>query len=396
MAIVAVAAFSLATLLRLRLAPVPAPVSRETVIPEKQAPVSTMAPTTAAQKVVLSADLEKVVLAGSDSPAKLDISPDGKTIAGQVKSSSSLPGVVLLWDTRTGALKPIQPAVEEGSLGVVSFSSDSRSLIIGRWTTVRKGYFSVLDVATGTRRTIDPPTGYEDSVMGYETSLALGPSPSTGHETMLALRAPWYKRGESGTVVSRAVLLLNTATTRPTGVLPLSLIPTTVGSSDGDGHDQGLDFTEDGKTLAVPISGARVQLWDVATRKPKLTLTPTGWGTEIRVFSPHGDLLATATSDDTHVTLYDTYSGKKLRDVEASGQGFIAGMDFSSDGKLLAVAMQDGSIKIYSTPHLAFRNGQFRPVPHPELLADVAFAPDNKAVLFTTVNPPTLYRWRIK
>jgi WD40 repeat protein len=63
-------------------------------------------------------------------------------------------------------------------------------------------------------------------------------------------------------------------------------------------------FSPDGKTLATATDKGAVQFWDVASGKPRQTLSGhRGWIEELR-FSPDGRLLATAGTDST-ILLWD-------------------------------------------------------------------------------------------
>lgn len=87
--------------------------------------------------------------------------------------------------------------------------------------------------------------------------------------------------------------------------------------------------------------------------KPELVLQ-TGYNSLIGatrlVFSPDGRLLATATFRSNTIKLWETATGRKLRDLSSSGQtapGIAPYIAFSRDGRLIATATADNSVKIW-------------------------------------------------
>jgi WD40 repeat protein len=87
--------------------------------------------------------------------------------------------------------------------------------------------------------------------------------------------------------------------------------------------------------------------------KPELVLQ-TGYnnlyGATRLVFSPDGRLLATATFRSNTVKLWETATGRKLRDISSSGQnapGLAPYVAFSRDGRLIATATADNSVKVW-------------------------------------------------
>jgi WD40 repeat protein/uncharacterized caspase-like protein len=87
--------------------------------------------------------------------------------------------------------------------------------------------------------------------------------------------------------------------------------------------------------------------------KPELVLQ-TGYnrffGATRLVFSPDGRLLATATFRSNTIKLWETATGRKLRELSSAGQGtpgiapFVA---FSRDNRLIAAAASDNSVKVW-------------------------------------------------
>ncbi|HET7287199.1 MAG TPA: hypothetical protein VFI71_06995, partial [Pyrinomonadaceae bacterium] len=87
--------------------------------------------------------------------------------------------------------------------------------------------------------------------------------------------------------------------------------------------------------------------------KPELVLQ-TGYnnfyGATRLVFSPDGKLLATATMRSNTVSLWETATNRKLRDLSTSGQsspGFAPTIAFSNDSRLIAAAAGDNSVAVW-------------------------------------------------
>jgi WD40 repeat protein len=113
-------------------------------------------------------------------------------------------------------------------------------------------------------------------------------------------------------------------------------------------------FTPNGKTLALAGQGiandfARVHLWDVATSKEvrrfpmPVNHRPFAW---LASFSPDGALLAAGCDK---VYLLDAVTGA-VRHTLPMGRSHATALAFAPDGKLLATADEDGSLRLWD-PH---------------------------------------------
>jgi WD40 repeat protein/uncharacterized caspase-like protein len=87
--------------------------------------------------------------------------------------------------------------------------------------------------------------------------------------------------------------------------------------------------------------------------KPELVLQ-TGYNTFMGatrlVFSPDGRLLATSTFRSSTIKLWETSTGRELRDLSTGGQnstGMSPFVAFSADGRLLAAAAGNNSVKVW-------------------------------------------------
>jgi WD40 repeat protein len=116
-----------------------------------------------------------------------------------------------------------------------------------------------------------------------------------------------------------------------------------------------VSYSPDGKTLASGSWPAPIGLWDVATGQERATLT----GHERSVnsvvdipavcsvaYSPDGKTLASASNDGT-IKLWDVAGGKEWAALRHMGHVSVA---FSPDGKTLTSGSIDGTIKLWDVP----------------------------------------------
>ena len=123
--------------------------------------------------------------------------------------------------------------------------------------------------------------------------------------------------------------------------------------------------------------------------KPELVLQ-TGYnnfyGATRLVFSPDGKLLATATVRSNTVSLWETATNRKLRDLSTSGQstpGFAPSIAFSRDSRLIAAAGGDNSVTVWDV--MSGRELQRLAGSQGTVMASIgiyflAFTPDNRLV----------------
>ena len=118
---------------------------------------------------------------------------------------------------------------------------------------------------------------------------------------------------------------------------------------------EGVDFSPDGKTLAVAGGKGRVELWDVATRKERRELkdpAATSGQPMLSVvrYSPDGSVIAAGPQETNHVTLWSTASGRVIgRPIITNppGTGGAQSIAFSPDSKRIAVPGAQGTVGIW-------------------------------------------------
>lgn len=289
-------------------------------------------------------------------------SPDGSTLA-----SASYDGTVLLWKVipihegpkarlGKGTIHDMQFSADNTRLAVASsvgiwlydaetcqevamltgytsgvqnvvFSPDSSTLASASWD----GTVRLWDVDTGSHiKTFD---GIFGGTLGFDSSIAFSPD------------------GGNLAIASHSGVRLWDV---DTGENTLTL------TTDGIRDVRCVVFNHKGSILAsasasashvIHVGGSRakeanlnnfIHLWDVATGKHLKTLAHTGHTHDIhRVgFSPNGDTLASASSNEIH--LWDVATGKKAKSFKRRKDS-IRSIAFSSDGRTLTIAGADNN-----------------------------------------------------
>jgi WD40 repeat protein len=112
-----------------------------------------------------------------------------------------------------------------------------------------------------------------------------------------------------------------------------------------------LTFSPDGKALAIGDDDDQVRLVDAGRWTERITLPGRffGFGVMTLEYSPDGRFLAAGSAfNDSRILVWDTKTDKRVATLEGH-QGFIANVTFSPDGKLLASASGDQTIKLWNT-----------------------------------------------
>ena len=132
-------------------------------------------------------------------------------------------------------------------------------------------------------------------------------------------------------------------------------------------------FSPDGKTLAVGNRNSFTCLFDVQSGE-RLHVLRNRSSQEL-MFDPTGRFLAVAYVDGD-IQLWDVATGQLLH-TQKTGAAEVYTVDWSPDGKLLAVAGRQGDILILSGEDLAL----LKRLPAPEWVISVKFTPDGSQLL---------------
>jgi RNA polymerase sigma factor (sigma-70 family) len=153
-----------------------------------------------------------------------------------------------------------------------------------------------------------------------------------------------------------------------------------------------LQFSPDGKLL-VGHTGSGLLFWDVATgrevRRLAQTVLPRVYGMD---FSPDGRTLAIACTEGTRdgvpsLLFWDVAAGKKLRTFplgDADPKAGAFGVRFSPDGKRLAVLTRFHAVRVLD---LASGKSIASFGDHRAAIYGLTFSPSGKAVVLATLNP---------
>jgi WD40 repeat protein len=133
-------------------------------------------------------------------------------------------------------------------------------------------------------------------------------------------------------------------------------------------------ITPDGQTLAAAIDRT-INLWSLADGR--LQHTCVGHESDVLAiaFSPDGKLLASESSEDRTVRLWQIATGKEVGPLRGPKLPYCWGLAFSPDGRLLASCSYDGSVQLWDVVSHRIRRVLHG---HVGMASRVAFSPDGK------------------
>jgi WD40 repeat protein len=157
----------------------------------------------------------------------------------------------------------------------------------------------------------------------------------------------------------------------------------------------GLAFTPDGKTLTAWSAGPKgwqervFTVWDLVTGRERTRSTRVTEGHYTGALAPDGRCFADPTADAKSILLIDPATGKERGRTEGEGSrpGVIA---FSGDSQLLTATSTDGVVRVWETA-TGKRVRQFRALPTD--LDSVALSGDGKLLALTGREDMGLHLW---
>jgi len=124
--------------------------------------------------------------------------------------------------------------------------------------------------------------------------------------------------------------------------------PLELGASNGL---YGMEISPDGRLAAGAYESGTVQLWDLVTLKPTVTLRDFLLGAHSVAFSPDGKRLAAGSNGAEAVKLWDTDRWQELLTLPGEGSMFTW-TKFSADGRYLVAMNSSGLVHLWSAPSM--------------------------------------------
>ena len=334
-------------------------------------------------------------------------SPDGKTLA-----SAGDRGEVRLWDVaadRAGA----RPVGHEGRVAALAFSPDGKTLATGG----EDHGVRLWDVATGApSATLQGHTGEVEAVAFSPDGKTLA---SAGGDLVIRL---WDVAGRRQIrALEGHIAAVHALAFRPDGKTLASaggdlVIRLWDMSKEGEptllrGHSasvRALAFDAEGKTLASTGRDKTVRLWDRDATASRSIINLAGEGMAL-AFSPQSKSLAVATSATTGpnpapglIRQFDPATGRTRPRMFRGHPSIVWALAFSPDGKSLATAGDDRSVRTWDTLTAraqSVHQGGYPPgttpdrflMAHLDPVEAVAIAPGGKAVAVASSTSVTLW-----
>lgn len=161
-------------------------------------------------------------------------------------------------------------------------------------------------------------------------------------------------------------------------------------------------FSPDKESLALLRNDGKIDLWNLSSGEKNLFGAPDEYTLGIS-FSPDGKTIASISRDNATITLRD-FKGKLVKTLRDSAletkEGFLTRIDFSADGKTIAVADSDDMIKLWNLDKASFITLN----PKADSVNCLKFSPDGKILAIaseeiteeTTAANSTIQLWNLE
>jgi WD40 repeat protein len=147
-------------------------------------------------------------------------------------------------------------------------------------------------------------------------------------------------------------------------------------------------FSPDNKSLISVSPGDPIRIWDVASGKVRATFGDGTFRHSRLVISPDGSILATASTSEEQVVLWEVKTGKVLATLRGHAEG-VWSMAFDAHGNSLAIGGGDGKIRIWDVGNRTLTTTLSG---HGNLVAALSFHSDGKGVLSASPDN-SIRRW---
>ncbi|KAJ5990302.1 hypothetical protein N7522_010509 [Penicillium canescens] len=281
-------------------------------------------------------DLQKILTDYSDTPLALAFSPDDMQLV-----SSSYDGTVRLWDTTTGDLQKTLVG-HTGRVWTVAFSPDGKQIVSACYNII-----NLWNAATGDlQKTLAYP---------YARRVAFSPDSKQIAACFTNCMIFWDAAGniqktlacQSDTVMSMAfspngkqIVTGSTDTTIRRWDITIGATQNVVGHS---GRVVTVAISPDGKVIASGSTDNTIKLWDAATGDLQKTLAGHQNTVFAVVFSPDNRQIASCS--DEAVNLWDAATGDLQNSLESDDN--FSTVAFSPDSKLIATGHEHGKISLW-------------------------------------------------